>query len=162
MNRSKSINISHTHICNHVFFQALCGVNDPRKCPELWGVFNYMSNWTSGECGTKNGSFCVSGKNEIASLENTYYALCALPLGSFSLQRIRHFYFSDCLFRNGCWWKESQLFHRVPANYSVGKANDTTLFSASTALLYSEAGHNIYKVFVNFIHEITLTIPSRN
>ena len=38
----------------------------------------------------------------------------------------------------------------------------TTLFSVSTALLYSDAGHNIYKVFGNFILEITLTIPSRN
>ena len=159
INKSKSIHNSHirrTHTHNVImfFFQALCGGNDPKKCPELWGVFNYMSNWTSGECGTKNGSFCVSGKNEIASLENTYYALCALPLGSFSLQRIRHFYISDYFVRNRCWWKESQLFHCVPANDSVGKANDTTLFSASTALLYSEAGHNIYKVFRNSIQTI--------
>ena len=38
----------------------------------------------------------------------------------------------------------------------------TTLFSASTAHLHSDAGHNIYKVFWNVIQEKTLTIPSGN
>ena len=63
------------------FFKTLCGGGDPKKCPELWGVFNHMSNWSGGECGAKNGTFCVSGKNEIASPGNTYYALCAAAVG---------------------------------------------------------------------------------
>ena len=65
------------------FLKALCGTTgtNPRNCPELWGVFIHMSNWTGGECGAKNGSFCMSGKNEVSSPGNTYYALCAVPLG---------------------------------------------------------------------------------
>ena len=62
--------------------KALCGNADPKKCPEIWGVFNYMPNWPGGECGVKNGSFCVSGKNTIASPVNTYYALCATAMGN--------------------------------------------------------------------------------
>ena len=64
------------------FLKALsCGGSDPRKCPELWGVFNYMPNRTSGECGIRNGSWCTSGKTMMASPENPYYALCAVALG---------------------------------------------------------------------------------
>ena len=63
------------------FFKALCGESDPKKCPKLWGVFNHISNSTDGECGVKNGTFCVSGKNEVASPVNTYYALCAAAVG---------------------------------------------------------------------------------
>ena len=136
INKCKNIH-NNSHNVIMFFFKALCGGNDPKKCPELWGVFNYMSNWTSGECGTKNGSFCVSGKNEIASKENTYYALCALPLGTFSLERSSHFYFSKYLFRSGWWWKESQLFHCVSTNDSAGKANDdNTIFSIFCTALF--------------------------
>ena len=61
--------------------KALCGVTDPRKCPHLWGVFNYMPNRASGECGIQNGTWCLDGKNTMASPGNTYYALCADAIG---------------------------------------------------------------------------------
>ena len=61
-------------------FKALCGVTDPKKCPDLWGVFSYMPNRSSGECGTLNGTWCLDGKNTMATPgQNTYYALCATP-----------------------------------------------------------------------------------
>ena len=61
--------------------KALCGDPDPKKCPELWGVFNYHPNRSSGECGVHNGTWCLDGKDQMASPENTYYALCADPIG---------------------------------------------------------------------------------
>ena len=63
-------------------FKALCGDGDPRKCPKLWGVFVFMHNWSGGECGAKEGSFCVAGKSTVSSPENTAYALCALAVAS--------------------------------------------------------------------------------
>ena len=39
-----------------------------------------MHNWSAGECGAKEGHFCVSGKSTVSSPENTAYALCALEL----------------------------------------------------------------------------------
>ena len=63
-------------------FKALCGVTDPRNCPDLWGVFNYMPNRSDGECGIQNGTWCLNGKNMMASPGlNTYYALCASAIG---------------------------------------------------------------------------------
>ena len=62
--------------------KALCaGVTDPKNCPDLWGVFSYMPDRTSGECGIQNGTWCLDGKNTIASSGNTYYALCADAIG---------------------------------------------------------------------------------
>ena len=65
---------------SHIFFKAICGVPDPKKCPKLWWVFIFMHNWSAGECGVKEGQFCVSGKSTVSSPENTAYALCALEL----------------------------------------------------------------------------------
>ena len=65
---------------SHIFFKAICGVPDPKKCPKLWWVFIFMHNWSAGECGVKEGHFCVSGKSTVSSPENTAYALCALEL----------------------------------------------------------------------------------
>ena len=61
--------------------KALCDVTDPKKCPDLWGVFNYMPNRASGECGIQNGSWCLDGKNTMASPGSAYYALCADAIG---------------------------------------------------------------------------------
>ena len=73
-------------------FKALCGVTDPKKCPDLWGVFSYMPNRSSGECGTLNGTWCLDGKNTMATPgQNTYYALCASAIGE-------HFYLANALY----------------------------------------------------------------
>ena len=73
-------------------FKALCGVTDPKKCPDLWGVFSYMPKRSSGECGTLNGTWCLDGKNTIATPgQNTYYALCASAIGE-------HFYLANALY----------------------------------------------------------------
>ena len=61
--------------------KALCGDPNPRKCPELWGLFNYYPNRSAGECGVQNGTWCTNGKDQMASHENTYYALCASAIG---------------------------------------------------------------------------------
>ena len=62
--------------------KALCaGVTDPKNCPDLWGVFSYMPDRTSGECGIQNGTWCLDGKKTIASPGNTYYALCTGAIG---------------------------------------------------------------------------------
>ena len=62
--------------------KALCGgLTDPKKCPDLWGVFSYMPDRTSGECGIQNGTWCLDGKNTMASPGNTYFALCADAIG---------------------------------------------------------------------------------
>ena len=65
------------------FSKALCdGSNgDPKKCPELWGVFNYYPNRSYGECGVQNGTWCTNGKDQMASPANTYFALCASAIG---------------------------------------------------------------------------------
>ena len=65
-------------------FKALCdSVTDPKKCPDLWGVFSYMPNrGSSGECGIKNGTWCWNGKDTMAYPgQNKYYALCASAIG---------------------------------------------------------------------------------
>ena len=77
---NKSVHISQEHGFYFIaifLFKALCGDPDPKKCPKLWGVFVFMPNWGSGECGVKEGQFCVTGKNTVSSPENTAYALCA-------------------------------------------------------------------------------------
>ena len=62
--------------------KALCGVTDPKKCPALWGAFSYMPNRSVGECGIQNGTWCLNGKNTMASPgQNTYYALCVSEIG---------------------------------------------------------------------------------
>ena len=77
-NFNKGVHISHRFCFIAIFlFKALCGDSDPKKCPKLWWVFVYMHNWSSGECGAKEGHFCVSGKSTVSSPENTAYALCA-------------------------------------------------------------------------------------
>ena len=60
------------------FLKAICGNSDPRKCPDLWGTFSYMPARAHGECGIKNGSWCLSGKDLAGSPGNDYYALCAV------------------------------------------------------------------------------------
>ena len=77
------------------FLKALsCDGSDPTKCPELWGVFNYMPNRTSGECGIRNGSWCTSGKTIMASPGKPYYALCAVALGKlYNMLAARYSYF---------------------------------------------------------------------
>ena len=60
------------------FLKAICGNSDPRKCPDLWGTFSYMPARANGECGIKNGSWCLSGKDLAGSPGNDYYALCAV------------------------------------------------------------------------------------
>ena len=40
-----------------------------------------MPNRASGECGIQNGTWCLDGKNTMASPGNTYYALCADAIG---------------------------------------------------------------------------------
>ena len=49
--------------------KALCDVTDPKKCPDLWGVFNYMPNRASGECGIQNGTREFSGPHTISTLD---------------------------------------------------------------------------------------------
>ena len=64
----------------HIFFlKALCGSHgDPRKCPALWGAFFHMPARSSGECGVKNGTWCLQGKDSAGSPGNDYYAVCAI------------------------------------------------------------------------------------
>ena len=64
----------------HIFFlKALCGSHgDPRKCPALWGAFFHMPTRSSGECGVKNGTWCLQGKDSAGSPGNDYYAVCAI------------------------------------------------------------------------------------
>ena len=79
-NFHKSDNISQTYRLYFIaifLFKALCGDSDPKKCPKLWWVFVYMHDWSSGECGVKEGHFCVAGKSTVSSPQNTAYALCA-------------------------------------------------------------------------------------
>ena len=98
-------------------FKALCGVTDPKKCPDLWGVFSYMPNRSLGECATLNGTWCLDGKNTMAIPgQNTYYALCASAIGE-------HFYLVNA--------------------YMIIQ------YAETTTLLHSDAGNNIYKVFVD-------------
>jgi len=58
----------------------LCGGNtDPRGCPEMNGLFNYMRDW-SGECGVVNGKMCVKGNSYISDELTVYYAYCVLSI----------------------------------------------------------------------------------
>ena len=67
------------------FLKALCGNSDPKKCPELWGVFNYYPNRSYGECGVQNGTWCTNGVNQMSSPRNRYYALCASEIGELAI-----------------------------------------------------------------------------
>ena len=72
---------THTHLKLCVSSKALCGITDPRKCTELWGVFNYYPNRSYGDCGAQNGTWCTDGKYQKASPGHKYYALCASTIG---------------------------------------------------------------------------------
>ena len=60
------------------------------------------------------------------------------------------------------WAALAVLYPQLVSGTTVPKLMMATLFSASTALLSSEAEHNIYKVFGNVIQETILTIYSGN
>merc|ERR1712098_444249 len=53
----------------------LCEGNNPRNCPEMNGLFNYMKDW-SGECGVVNGTWCAQGNSYTPENPPVYYAYC--------------------------------------------------------------------------------------
>ena len=55
----------------------LCGSGKyPNTCPQMEGLFNYMNNWSGGECGTVGGGWCVEGKSYVSGKTATYFAYC--------------------------------------------------------------------------------------
>jgi len=56
----------------------VCGDNTttPRDCKELNGLFNYIKNWSGGECGVVNGAYCAQGKDYTPANPPVYYAYC--------------------------------------------------------------------------------------
>jgi len=80
---SRCVTTPHHLACGNIdnrntLAKAICGNSDPRKCPDLWGTFSYMPARANGECGIKNGSWCLKGKDFAGSPGNDYYALCAV------------------------------------------------------------------------------------
>ncbi|XP_035689592.1 von Willebrand factor D and EGF domain-containing protein-like [Branchiostoma floridae] len=52
--------------------QQLCGA-DPRSCPQLYDVYQFMNNWRNGaSCGAESGHWCVDGNGQ-----QDEYAFCA-------------------------------------------------------------------------------------
>ena len=71
------INASQENQTNNCFFsKAICGAELPKGCSELWGVFNFLNDWSNGDCGVLEKDWCAPGKDKMSTKENTYYALC--------------------------------------------------------------------------------------
>jgi len=52
------------------------GDTNPRNCPEMNGLFNYLKDWFGGECGVVNGIWCAQGNNFTPGNPPVYYAYC--------------------------------------------------------------------------------------
>ena len=48
------------------------GIIQNSMSAQMDGVFNYMNNWSGGECGIFNGDLCAHG-NDCVSGDTTYY-----------------------------------------------------------------------------------------
>ena len=49
------------------------------NCDPMEGLFNYMHEWSGGECGNVNGLTCAKGNEFVAGTEEEemYYGYCA-------------------------------------------------------------------------------------
>ena len=52
---------------------------DPRYCDQFNRVFNYMYNYSPGECGVVDGNWCVTGNSYVVGDLETY-GYCALQI----------------------------------------------------------------------------------